>query len=146
MSVTNFPPNTIHLGGEGVEVNNLAAYDAITPGMLLERYNDSGTTKFRKSTRTGLANSIVALEASMLNNGVDTAYAAGDLVQALVGAPGTTVWGLVASGHSVAAGDALSDAGNGYFKAASGVTIGFAVEVCDNSAGVTPKRIKVEFA
>ena len=43
MAITLNQPNTIHLSGYAEEVGDLAAGVAIYPGMLVERYNPSGT-------------------------------------------------------------------------------------------------------
>lgn len=145
MTIQRFPPNTIHLGGDQTIVADVAASEAITPGMLVERFASGTTNRWRKSTLTGAASRAVALDHSMANAGVDTAYAASDLVEVGIQKPGSVVWGLIASGANIAFGAPLSDAGNGYFKAASGVTIAQALEKVDNSAGPTAARIRVEF-
>ena len=63
----------------------------------------------------------------------------------LVARPGDAVWALIASGATVAFGAPLSDAGNGYVKAASGITIAFALEAV-TSPFPTPTRIRIEVA
>jgi hypothetical protein len=143
MAITRQSPNTVYLGGPGTVVNDLAASEAITPGHLIERFNSSGTIRFRKHTGTSLAGSIYATEQNMLNKGVDDAYAANDLVEAVVGAPGTTIWALIASGQNIAAGNDLESAGNGTLKVySSGVKIATALE---NKPTVTVEtRIRVE--
>lgn len=154
MSLTINPPNTIHLGGRKELVGDLAASEAIYPGMLVELFNNGGIHRWRKSTLTDKVNSSFAVNQTMLNLGVNDACAAGDLIPVGVGSPGCTIWGLIASGASVAKGAELSDAGNGYFKArASGITIARALETINNTngdantvtglAGVA--RIRVEF-
>jgi hypothetical protein len=147
MSITKRDPRTIWLGGEAVQVNDIHAGEAITPGHLIERYDDSGTPKFRKHTTAGEQCNTFALDMPYLNKGVDDAYAAGDLVEAGIGAPGSTFWGLVASGQNLLAGAKLESAGDGTLRAlASGTLIGTAVEAVDNSAGPATKRIKCEVA
>jgi hypothetical protein len=147
MTIQRFPPNTIYLGGDAGNaptiVADLAASEAITPGMLVERFANAGVNRLRKSTLTGLANVLFALDHPMANKGVDDAYAAGDLVEMLVARPGDAVWALIASGATVAFGAPLSDAGNGYVKAASGVTIAHALETI-TSPFPTPTRIRIE--
>src|SRR4051812_41031758 len=99
MSITKQDPRTVHLGGDVTYVNDLPASEAITPGHLIERHSASGTPKFRKhSTAGGEAMTTVALNPSMLNAGVDTAYAASDRVEAGVLHPGATAWMLIGSG------------------------------------------------
>jgi len=143
MAITRQSPNTVHLGGPVTVVNDLAASEAITPGHLIERFNSSGTIRFRKHTGTSLAGSIYATEQNMLNLGVDDAYAANDLVEAVVGAPGATIWALIASGQNIAAGNDMESAGNGTLKVySSGVKIATALE---NKPTVTvTTRIRVE--
>lgn len=146
MSITRFPPNTIYLGGSPggkVEVSDLAASEAITPGMLVERFANAGVNRVRKSTLTGLANVLFALDHPMANKGVDDAYAAGDLVQMCVAKPGDAIWALVTSGSTIAFGAPLSDNGNGYVKAASGVTIAHALETI-TAPYASGTRIRIE--
>lgn len=146
MTITRYPPNTIYLGAnlDKVEVADIAAGEAITPGMLIERYVPSGAiNRWRKSTLTGLANVCYALDHPMANKGVDDAYAAGDLVQALIARPGESVWAMLTSGSTISFGAPLSDNGNGYLKAASGVTIAHALETI-TSPYATGTRIRIE--
>ena len=150
MSITKRNPNKIHLGdshtNNGVLVNDLAASEAITPGHLVERFNDSGTIKLRKhSTAGGLAQHLVALDQNMLNRGYDTDYAIGDLVEALVCPAGESVWMLIPSGQNIAGGDRLESVGDGTLRIlASGVALFEALENMDNTAGPSTARIRVE--
>lgn len=151
MSITRYPPNTILLGGpdggHAVIVNDVVAGEAITPGHLIERYQASaGVVKFRKhATAGGNTARIVALNQSMLNRGVDTAYAAGDLVEAGILDGGSTAWMLIGSGVSVVAGQKLESAGNGVLRAlAAGTALFTALVDTDNTAGPSTMRIKVE--
>jgi len=142
MAITKQNPNTVWLGGPGTVVNDLAAAEAITPGHLIEFYNNGGVVRFRKHTATSLAGSTYATEQSMLNKAVDDAYAANDLVEAVVGAPGTTIWALIASGQTIVAGNSLESAGNGTLKVyASGVKIATALEA---KTATALTRIRVE--
>jgi hypothetical protein len=146
MSITRFPPNTIYLGGgQRVQIGDLAASEAITPGMLVERFNNAGVIRWRKSTRTDKRNTLVATDHPMANKGVDDAYAAGDLVEVSEGNTGDTFWMLIASGANIAAGAQLTDAGNGKIKAVgSGIPCFEALENVNNSAGPGDARIRVE--
>jgi hypothetical protein len=143
MSITRSNPNTVYLGGPRTVVNDLAASEAITPGHLIEKFNNAGVWRVRKHTGTSLAGSMYATEQSMLNKGVDDAYAADDLVEAVIGAPGTTIWALIASGQNIAFGDDLESAGDGTLKVySSGVKTATALET---QATVTvTTRIRVE--
>lgn len=145
MSITRSNPNTIHLGGSKTVVNDLAASEAITPGMLIERFNNAGIVRFRKNTQTDKAGSIYALDHSMANKGYTDDYAANDLVEAGIGVAGTTMWAIIGSGANIANGDFLGNAGNGKLKAVgSGVAIAIANETVNNAAGPGDARIRVE--
>jgi len=145
MSITRFPPNSVWLGGDRTVVNDIAASEAITPGMLVERFNAAGVIRFRKSTETDKAGFQIATEQSMLNLGVDDDYAANDLVESSLGHNGSTWWCLIGSGANLAAGDKLGNAGNGKLKAVGGgIAIATAIENKDNSAGPGDARIRVE--
>jgi hypothetical protein len=145
MSITKNPPNTIVLSGPVVEVGDLAASEAITPGMLIAQFNNGGIVRFHKHATAGGAGNTVAMEQSMLNKTIDDAYAANDLVQAAIGAPGAAFYMIIASGANIAAGDLLESAGNGKLRAlSSGVAIYKALENKDNSAGPGDARIRAE--
>lgn len=148
MSITSmkYPPNTIFLGGgHRTQVNDLAASETITPGMLIERFNAAGVIRFKKHATAGQMCHTIATDQSMMNLGVDSAYAANDLVEASVLGPGATFWGLIASGANIAAGDMLASAGNGKLQAVGGGTPTFkAIENKNNSAGPGDARIRVE--
>jgi hypothetical protein len=146
MSVTKYPPRTIWLGGPRTEIGDIAASEAITPGHLVERFNSSGTIRFRKhATAGGDTVRAVATEQSMLNMDVDDAYAAGDLMEVTEGAPGTSLWMIIGSGENIAAGEKLESAGDGTLRAlASGTPLFAALENKDNSAGPGVARIRVE--
>lgn len=141
---TKYAPNTIWLGGKRVVVNDLLAGVAITPGMLIERYSIAGVPSFRPHTAADAEGSIYATEQIMFNKTVDDVYAIGDLVEALVGSSGTTIWAIVASGANVVAGAKLASAGNGKLKAGTTKAIAVAVEDKDNSAGPGDARIRIE--
>lgn len=144
MSITRYPPNTIWLGGPRTEVNDLAVSEAVTPGHLVERFNNGGIIRWRKHpTAGGATPPAFATEQSMLNKNVDNAYAANDLAEVTIGAPGTSIWAFIASGQNIVAGQRLESAGDGTLKAlASGVALASALE---NKPTVTVlTRIRVE--
>jgi len=146
MSITRQTPNTVWLGGQGTEVNDVFAGAAITPGHLIQRYNSSGM-KLRKHATAGAAGAMYALNQSMQNKGLSDAYAAGDLVEAVIFQRGASVYAFIASGNNIANGDALTSNGDGSLKAAgSGVVIAYALEAVDNSAGATAVRLRAEVA
>jgi hypothetical protein len=144
MSITRQNPNTIFLGGDRTQVNDLAASAAITPGHLIERTNNAGVIRWRKhATAGGDTAPAIATDQSMLNKSVDDDYAANDLVEASILHAGATAWMLIASGQDIAAGQKLESAGNGTLRAlASGTALFTALE---NKPTVTVlTRIRVE--
>lgn len=144
MAITALPPNTIWLGGPRTEIGDLAASEAITPGHLIERFNNAGVIRFRKhATAAGNTPKIVATEQSMLNKGVDDAYAANDLVEASALKGGSTAWMFIASGQNIVAGNKLESAGDGTLRIlAAGVALFQALENKPTVTSLT--RIRVE--
>lgn len=143
MAITRKAPNTIWLGGPHTPIGDLAASEAITPGHLIENFNNAGVWRVRKHTLTSKEGSTYATEQSMLNKGCTDAYAANDLVEAVVGSPGTTIWALIASGQTIVFGNALESAGDGTLKIYNaGIKIATALESV--TATVTPTRLRVE--
>lgn len=146
MALTKSTPRIIHLAGHGTSINDVPAGAAITPGMLIERYSNSGVPTFRAhSTAAGNAVPTFALDQRQMNKGIDDAYAAADLVDALVCWPGAVVYAIIASGQNIAAGNFLESAGNGKLRVlAAGKAIAQAVEDVNNSAGPGDARLRVE--
>jgi hypothetical protein len=144
MSITRNNPNVIFLGGEKVVVNDLAASETLTPGQLLERFNNAGIIRWRKhATAGGGGPQAVALDQSELNKSVDDTYAANDLVEVGVLSPGGTAWMLIASGQNITAGQKLESAGDGTLRAfASGVILFTALE--NKPTVLVLTRIRVE--
>lgn len=142
MSITRLDPNTIFLGGTRTIVNDKATSEAITPGMCVELDNAAGVIRFKKAV-AALGGLQIATEKLMQNQGVDDAYAANDLIEVSIPHKGATVWGLIASGQSIQAGDELEHAGDGTLAIkASGVGVARAQE---NKPSVTAlTRIRVE--
>lgn len=146
MAITKRNPNVVHLGGEYILVNHLAAIEEITPGMLLEYHNDSGVLKFgvHDSADAVLTGAFVALDQSEHNLGVDDVYAAGDLVKAAHMQPGATAWMLIPSGQTISPGDLLQSNGDGKLKAlGSGVAKFISVDYTVITA-TADARIRVE--
>lgn len=147
MSITRSNPNTIWLGGPPrTVVNDLAANEVITPGMLVLKYTSSGKLRLKKHDSIGGPGTQFATDQNMLNKGVDDTYAINDLVETVVGGIGTSFWGLLLSGQNVAFGAKLESAGTGALRSATttGAQTFRALEAVDNSAGVTSARIRVE--
>jgi hypothetical protein len=150
MSITRQNPNTVFLGGDRGNrpnvINDIAASEAITPGHLIERFNNAGVIRFRKHSVAGGAGSVVALDHPMANKGVDDAYAANDLVEAAALVPGETAWMFIASGQTIVAGAKLESAGDGSLRVlASGVAL-FVADENKTAAFTGLTRIRVEKA
>lgn len=141
MAVTQNNPGTIFLGGERTQIGDLAVSEAVTPGHLVERFNSGGVIRWRKATADIAGPAALATEQSMLNKGVDDAYATGDLAEVSVLHAGAAGWAYIASGQNVAAGDLLGSAGGGTLK--TGATVArFTAD--ENKATVTVlTRIRV---
>jgi hypothetical protein len=146
MAITKYPPNTIWLGGSRTEIGDLAANEAITPGMLVERTSVGGVARWRKhSVAGGKSSASIATDMNMLNKTVDDVCAIGDLIEVSIGQKGSTWWMLVPSGQNIAAGGYLESAGDGQLRAfAAGTPLFIAVEDKNNAAGPTAARIRVE--
>ncbi len=142
MSITQSNPNTVFLGGERTQLGTLAASEAITPGMLVERFNSAGVIRIRKhATAGGNTSRLVATEMTMLNKGIDDACAANDLIEVSALQPGAAAWMFIGS-DTIVAGDKLESAGNGLLrKLASGTAIFTALE---NKTVTAQSRIRVE--
>lgn len=145
MAITRFDPNCIFLGGERTQINDLAASEAITPGHLVERFNNSGVIRFRKhATAAGNTARLVATEHSMANKGPDDAYALNDLVEVSAGHGGSTFWMFIASGQNIAASNKLESAGDGTLRVvSSGTALFSALENKPNVTVLTRLRVEV---
>lgn len=144
MAITRYDPNCVFLGGDRTIINDLAASEAITPGHLVDRFNNGGIIRWRKHATASIACApAVATEHAMANKGPDDAYAANDLVEVSIGHQGAAFWMFIASGQSIVAGQKLESAGNGTLKAFSaGIVLFSALE---NKPSVTVQtRIRVE--
>jgi hypothetical protein len=143
MSITRNNPNTVFLGGDRTQVNDLTASEAITPGHLIDSFNAAGVMRWRKHATASIAVAkTVATEMSMMNKGVDDAYALADLVEASVLHPGATAWMFIASGQTIVHGNKLESAGDGTLKIfGTGVVLFKALE---NKTATALTRIRVE--
>jgi len=140
---SNDTPKTILLKGNPIRKEG-AAGGAITPGHLLKR-TSTGTFVVHDSADAAVAKAF-ALEADLIGNGIDDAYAADDQVQVAYCRPGDEIYALLpAAAGAVVVGNFLQSNGNGCLKMlAGGTPIAVALEAVDNSGGATPARIKVE--
>lgn len=143
-SLVTQPQRTIWLGGLRTEIGDLAASETITPGHLIERWNNAGVHRWRKHTTGGGATArAFATEQSMINLTINDIYNAGDLVEATVGGGGTTILAFVASGQNITFGQKLESAGDGTLRAlASGVALCTSLD--DTGAVNALTRLRVE--
>jgi len=150
MAVTKNNPNTIHLGGPITLINEYVALGAITPGMLVEYHNDSGTLKWDvHDAAADVQIPYVALNQAELNKEVDDAYAAGDLVAVGALTVGSQFWGIIPSGQNISPAAYLQSNGDGKLKAATADTAAAAVakfQAVETSGGAVTAdtRIRVE--
>jgi hypothetical protein len=145
MAITPRNPNTVFLGGPKVLINDIAAKEAITPGMLVDLDNTGGVVRWKKAATAKKHGTSFANNMPMLNKGIDDACAANDLIEVITGSPGTYFYGIIASGANIANGDLLENAGNGKLRAWTDAGQAFrAKQTVDNSAGPSDARIRVE--
>lgn len=145
MSITRLNPNCIFLGGNRVQVNDLAASEVITPGQLVERFNNGGIIRYRKNTIvTGNIPAAFATEHSMANKGVDDTYGVGDLVEVSICEPGAAVWAYIASGQNIVAGNQLQAVSGGTLAIySSGSLVATSLENKPNVNVLTRIRVEV---
>jgi hypothetical protein len=116
--VTN--ANRILLRGDAIFEEERAGA-AITPGHLIERYNDAGSPKVRKhSTAKGFAEKFWALEDALQGKTIDDAYAAADLVFGAIPVSGGIVQAYLKAGTNYVEGDKLESAGDGTLQKITG--------------------------
>lgn len=144
MSITRYNPNTVFLGGERVQIGDLAASETIRPGHLVDRFNAAGVVRWRKHATASIAVAkAFATEQSMLNKSIDDDYAVGDLMEVSILAPGATAWAFLASGQTIVPGNKLESNGDGTLKIfGSGVVLFSALEAKVSTSPVT--RLRVE--
>lgn len=142
MPFTSRNPNTIYLGGGTEGPGGQGGYTpehgfpcsgTPTPGMLGERFEDSGVTKIRAHSTAGGPPSptvIIFLEQLNRNLGIDDNYISGSLCDTAEGPrPGTTWWMLLPAGQTIVKGDKLESNGNGMLrKLAAGTPLFQALE------------------
>ena len=152
MSFTVRDPNRIYLGGpRPTIVNDLAAKEAITPGMLVVLDSSAGVNRWKKSATAAEAGTSFMLDMPMLNvsctsnPGSDTQNAVGDLIEVGEMVPGNSVWAIIASGANITFGDKLESAGNGKLRAYTSAVQAFrALETKNNSGIAGDARLRVE--
>lgn len=144
MSITRLNPNCVFLGGNRVQINDLAASETIRPGHLVDRFNAAGVIRWRKHATASIACApAFATEHSMANKGVDDDYLVNDLVEVSIGEKGAAIWAFIASGQNIVAGNKLESAGDGTLKIfGTGVVLASALENKPTVTALT--RIRVE--
>lgn len=147
MSLTARTPTVVRLRcqRDPMERSDLAAIETITPGMLVEYHNDSGTLKWGvHDSADGAVQRAVALDQPELNLGLTDTYAAADLVRVWYVQSGDQFYGLVPSAQTITQGDYLQSNGNGMLKALGSGTGAFvAAETIGTVAATTRCRIEV---
>jgi hypothetical protein len=139
-------PKTIVLAGPFVQ-KEVVATGTITPGHLI------GVSAVH-AVADGNAAKRFALEERIVGNGIDDDYSSGDTVLYGVFQRGAEVYAFLDNGENVAAGAALSSAGNGNLQAVTAAAatsqaqrdgiVAYALEAVNASGGTA--RIKVEIA
>ncbi len=120
MSITKLNPHKVLLAAdEDIRViGDYSASATITPGMLVELYNNSGTLQWRAhSSATRIVSLFVAINQPFLNKTIDDTYASGDQMLVAPLEAGDVIYGLVPSGQNITQGDLLQSNGDGKFKA-----------------------------
>jgi hypothetical protein len=142
MAVTQLPPGTVYLGGEKTDVCDIAASETITPGDLVDRFNNAGTIRFRKQATASIRTPVaIAKEASMLGRSWNDTYAVNDLMETFIALPGCTFMGWIASGQNLVAGNKVEADGSGGFKVYA--TLGAALATCLENTGAVTVRTRV---
>lgn len=125
MALASRNPFTIILSGpHWLEDQQYPIFEAMTPGHLVEYFDDGGATKIRKnSSATAVCPRCVIAEKDYMNKGIDDAYTAGDSTPRVVWLqPGCVWYGLIASGQNIQNGELLQSAGDGTLKVATAAT------------------------
>lgn len=148
MALSRRDPNTIAIRPSQLPADRiddtLVAVETITPGMLIEHHDDSGTLKWgvHDSADQPCAAS-VALDRIEMNKAYSDDYAAGDLVKAGYFLRGERFWGLIPSGQNITQGAKLQSNGDGRLKAYSTGPGGF-VAVSSPGSVTADTRVWVE--
>lgn len=136
-------PKTILLRGNDVAYNERRSNEVIRPGELIEVHDDD---RYRRHvTAAGAAAKEFAMENFLLGQGIDTNYASGDVVVAIMAKPGDWVLAWLEEEANVQEGDLLESNGAGALQALSGnFPVCRALEAKDVTTISGPVRIKVE--
>lgn len=107
--------NTIKIKVYTNVIEEFVAAAAMYPGSLIELNTDNKVQVH--ATATGNVLPMFALEDELQGNGIDDAYAAGDVVQCITPRRGDVILAILADGQDVAEGTFLESNGAGYLTA-----------------------------
>lgn len=128
--------NTIIIVNHSNSFFEADAAGAITPGHLVEL--GSSLDVQVHSTAKGNAAKTFAIEDALQGNGIDTDYAADDVVRVWTPQPGDEVNALLSDGETAVIGNFLESNGDGTLRVyTDGVIIGQAIEAVDMSGSST---------
>lgn len=141
--MTKTVPSKIVLKSPQGRYDEARAGGAITPGHLLNLASDSDVVVHASAAGQGPV--MVAIENSLIEGTIATAYAEGDLVRYWLPLPGDELYMILEDGHDVDVGAILESAGDGTLQPVSGNFGRFqAIEAVDTSGGAAATaRIRV---
>lgn len=117
----NNNPSRIVLVGDNYRHEEAYAQAALTPGHLVEL---TATGKVQKhSVAGGPAECLFAIEDALQGRGINTAYAANELVSLAIPRKGDVVYVWLSGGESADPSEYLTSNGDGTFKVASSTDI-----------------------
>jgi len=106
---------TISVAGEGARYEALVTSgQTVTPGMLVALQSD-GTVKAHPNAGQP-AEAAFAVEDDLQGKDIDETYAAGSICQYEIFKPGDKVYAYASTSQTIAKGDFLQSAGDGYFQ------------------------------
>ena len=146
MALAARTPTVVKLSSGDIPIrNDLVAVETITPGMLVEYHNDSGTLKWGvHDSADGAVQAAVALDEPEFQNGLSDNYAAGSKVRVGYFRTGDQFYGIVPSGQSITQGAYLQSNGDGKLKAlGSGTGLVVAIETIGTVSADTRCRVEV---
>lgn len=107
--------NTVIIKNYGNNFFEAAAYEALSPGMLVEPVSGAATYK-KHATEGGNAIPMFAIENKLEGEGITDAYAAADQVQIWIPQRGDEVYAQIEDEANIAIGDFLESNGAGYLQ------------------------------
>lgn len=131
MSISTRTYKVVMVSGDGIPVEG-KAYQALSPGHLVEWYNHSSVEKLRRHATAGGTGGpfLVAIEDEEQGKTIDDAYTSGSNVKARALQGGEEIYIRLKDGESVVYGDKVESAGDGTVQKHSAV-------LGDSSAPVT---------